>query len=405
MELNQKANQDDFWHTAGPALLSGAAQSILFNPFDRALYVRVKFRRHRFLDWRNFERPFQGFMNAAVYRTLVGASYLFWQDSVRIFIERFAPVHIQSSHSPNLNAFLIGAIAGTMNGSVLNGMQVVKYRMWGIEGKPSFISITLNMLKESGPSIFFRGIGATALRDCVFGVVYEMCRRCVPLQEFFSSLVEGVHSVGQLALGVGSQPTFAGWGPSAAFVSAQCASCQEEDAGQPPLKASSGSNCSRNIFIPNLFAAMLASVLSSPFNYVRTIIYGVPPGSVPMGYLKLLQFFCLQAMYVYRCGENYTVTGTPFLGNTTKTSYQIGSFSASRGGDCESVLVDTDRRVIHRIRQRLGARAVQRGRHPMAALRWVNSRLNIGWGSIRVGLGMAISQSVFLKLQDYAKTM
>jgi len=91
--------------------MSGAAQAIIFNPVDRALYVRVKFRRSRFLDARNFERPFQGFMNAAVYRTLVGASYMFWQDTVRISIERNLPQSCQATTSPQLNSVLIGLTA------------------------------------------------------------------------------------------------------------------------------------------------------------------------------------------------------------------------------------------------------------------------------------------------------
>lgn len=120
----------NIWCRVVPALSSGAIQAILFNPIDRALYLRVTYRRSSFLDWRNFDRPFHGFMNAAVYRTLVGACYLFWQDTFHFYIQRHLPSWCQESVSPQLNAMLIGFTAGASNGLALNAMQAIKFRMW-----------------------------------------------------------------------------------------------------------------------------------------------------------------------------------------------------------------------------------------------------------------------------------
>ncbi|CBH12288.1 hypothetical protein, conserved [Trypanosoma brucei gambiense DAL972] len=378
MTTQDEKNRDSFLLTAGPALISGAAQAVLFNPFDRALYVRVMYRRHHFLDRRNFEHPFQGFVNAAVYRTLVAASYLFWQDSTRIFIDRYMPACFHASNSPGVNAFLIGAVAGTLNGSLLNGMQVVKYRMWSVEEKFSFFHVTRNVYGEKGLSIFFRGIVATILRDSVFGIVYEMCRNSRNVHCFFTFLGQSITQKAQY-LGLASPA---------------CSHATDNNSPSPFVAAShnSGEALSTHraekpsvdsaVFASNLFAAMLASVFSSPFNYVRSVVYGVPSGSGPVRYIQLLQFLYLQTLFVYRSGESYT------------------SVHATHGGSERVAMNQQDP-----LRTRLMERSTQRHRYPMAALRWMNSRLNIGWGSARVGLGMAISQSIFVFVQSCWKAV
>ena len=123
--------------TATPALCSGAIQAILFNPFDRALYIRVQQKRRKFLDRRNFQAPFQGFANAAVYRTISSASYIFWQDSCRYFINEIndgfgaeGPSRFTHESNPLLYSAVTGVAAGAANGLALNNMQAVKFQMW-----------------------------------------------------------------------------------------------------------------------------------------------------------------------------------------------------------------------------------------------------------------------------------
>nr|CCD11913.1 unnamed protein product [Trypanosoma congolense IL3000] len=317
-------------------------------------------------------------MNAAVYRTLVSASYLFWQDSMRIFIERYLPTCLHSSNSPSINAFMIGALAGSLNGSLLNGFQVVKYRMWSAENNLSFFVVTWNLYREKGVFIFFRGIAATTLRDCIFGVVYEMCRKSSWVQSTFQLLSHCVsEDAGCLRTPCGSH------GSSKVDLAVHNTNTLPPSDTHRDLEGHStvrnnGTGLSSNVvFVSNLFAAMLASVLSSPFNYVRSVAYGVPLGSGPVSYLRLLQSLYIQTLFVYRNGKIY--------GHANATAKNVGEpVTASRG----------------QLWCYLEGRAARRGRHPMAAIRWMNSRLNIGWGSVRVGLGMAISQSVFASIQD-----
>ncbi|ESS64913.1 mitochondrial carrier domain-containing protein [Trypanosoma cruzi] len=400
--------KEGFFHTACPALLSGAAQAILFNPFDRALYVRVKFRRQHFLDRRNFGQPFQGFMNAAVYRTLVGASYMFWQDSARIFIESKTPEYFHASQSPKLNAFLIGAIAGSVNGAVLNGMQVVKYRTWNVDGNVSFLRVALEVYKESGVRIFFRGIGTTALRDCIFGIVYEMFRRSTLIKDVFDPYVILAERASHFLRGdevppnscrVSAGATLPNKNYNHKHTTATTSTNTNTTNNNKDNTDSTGrvalwnqEKCGACAFISNLVAALLASIVSSPFNYARSVIYGAPSGSVPMRCTSLLQSFCYQVRFIYVCGESFTDAKAIAAESARKTPLQTSSSSA-----CSQNWLLGRSKYLWRS---LLTGAYWRNRHPVAAWRWVNSRLNIGWGSLRVGLGMAVGQSLFHFLQD-----
>ncbi|EPY28308.1 mitochondrial carrier domain-containing protein [Angomonas deanei] len=354
-------HKEGFLFTAGPALVSGAAQAILFNPVDRALYVRVKFRRKRFLDWKNFERPFQGFMNAAVYRTLVGASYMFWQDSARLCIQNYLPSACQKETNPQLNYMLIGLLAGSMNGFALNTLQAVKFRMWNSDARGvTFLQTSRLMYKEGGILIFFRGCVTTMVRDSVFGIVYESVRRNMAWKEFFN--VYGNHS----ADAVSHKPL----APTAVTIEHHevCESC---------------------LFVSSMIAAVVASTLSSPFNYVRSIVYGTPPGSIPLDYMSLLRSFYTQYFYIYRHGKT-------FSDSLHVPELAAAEYKASGSGYFNSASKDA-------ISQWLKAVGDKYHHHPIISWRWANSRLNIGWGSLRVGVGMALGQSLFHLAQDFIR--
>ncbi|KAG5479033.1 hypothetical protein LSCM1_02876 [Leishmania martiniquensis] len=437
--VGQDHGEDGFLYSAGPALLSGASQAILFNPIDRALYVRVKFRRRRFLDKRNFERPFQGFMNAVVYRTLVGASYMFWQDSMRIAIERFAPPVCRVATSPQLNSMLIGLAAGSMNGFALNTLQVVKFRMWNTnERGVTFLRTALHMYGEGGVLIFFRGCLTTMVRDSVFGVVYETARCASAWKRFFNKQVGVVYAVLSKPSPTWPPPPSAGASACVPGAGRQCrgevaAPAVASTSGHPTatetllvqhdaVLVDSTQKCGMCAFISNLLAAVLASILSSPFNYVRSIVYGTPAGAIPLGYIPLLKSFYTQFYYTYRHGRSYTDRhAVPELSETEHPSSTCASSSSTvaaaerRWKHGDSAVIGNEgadgvqqaTRRSHSAARRLGARvrawAQLHHHHPKAAWTWANSRLNIGWGSLRVGFGMAMGQSLFYLAQDYAR--
>lgn len=319
-----------------PALASGVIQAVLFNPVDRALYVRVKFRRSSFLDKRNFERPFQGFMNSAVYRTLVGSSYVFWQDTFQVLVENRFPCQCQASVSPQLNAAIIGLFAGMFNGLALNAMQTVKFRMWTSDERYITFMKTARMLyKEGGSAMFFRGCLATVLRDSVFGVVYEMIRHSATLLRAYNSLLYCPELVckttsNTLLRALARKGTNESTLEQRRLPDAPAQQQQQQQvaANTNPselprrIEMEMPTRCSLSAFALNLIAAVVASVVSAPLNYARVVIYGTPYGAIPLGYVKLLRSFLMQCAYVYRHGESYyerrsSTTNTP---NTATTS-------------------------------------------------------------------------------------
>lgn len=272
-------SSDAFRNVLLPALLSGAVQAVLFNPIDRALYLRVHHRRS-LVHPHNWTTPFQGFGNAAVYRTICGGSYLFWQDMGRAAIVAHAP-QVQHVH-PSWLQFGVGVFAGSLNGLMLNQLQIVKYRMWS-DNHGTFLSVSQRMWKDVGASIFFRGVSVSMLRDVTFGITYEVMR--VP----------------------------------------------HRTERHPALQ-----------FLCNSLAAMVASIISSPINYCRNLIYGAPSVSCPLRVGSMLRLLALEAV-------------------ERPTSLERFSF--------------------------------------------LNGRLNVGWGSVRVGVGMAIGQLVFHQMKLLSSVM
>lgn len=377
---SENEEKEGFFYTAGPALISGAAQAILFNPIDRALYVRVKFRRKHFLDRRNFERPFQGFMNAAVYRTLVGASYMFWQDSARLCIGRFMPQMFQVETSPVLNSMLIGLFAGSVNGLALNTLQAVKFRMWNSDARGvNFWQTAKHMFKEGGVPIFFRGCVTTMIRDSIFGVVYETLRRMDSWKVFFDNVVTGVSK---------KMP----WHQTG----------DTDTIAPPPVERHLGAGtCEACMFVSNLVAAVLASTLSSPFNYVRSIVYGTPPGSIPLNYFQLLRSFYTQYFFVWHNG--CTFSGTLVVPELAATEHRVEMSAASPRPPGTSLPPERPVGRWWKVYLDLVRWGEAHHHHPIKSWQWANSRLNIGWGSLRIGVGMAMGQSLFHLAQDFAR--
>ena len=143
---------------AGTAV--GAVQSVLFNPWDRALFLSVKEKRS-FLVRENFSNPWQGWGQSAVQRTVSGGLYFVLQG----LVEDALPVH---------QPFVVGLVAGALNGAALSPLAALKYHNWGSEF--SWRGSLRHALAHGGPAVFLRGMGATVARDAVFGVSYEVLR-------------------------------------------------------------------------------------------------------------------------------------------------------------------------------------------------------------------------------------
>lgn len=258
---------------AGGALVGGL-QSALFNPWDRALYLSVKEKRP-FLHRDNWRHPWQGWMQTSVQRVVSGGLYFVLQGVTTDALDL-------GSVPAAWRAFTVGLVAGALNGALLNPIAAVKYHQWG--SARTWRGSVAHAWRQGGVHPFFKGITATVSRDAVFGTAYEV----------------GRHRLLHLM-------------PAALH----------DDA--------------RAHFAANMLGAAVATMLSSPFNYVRSMQYATPPEQTPR-----------------RAGEQ-----------------------------------------LMRLWRNVRAQGPLR-----AQLGYMQQRLRVGWGTARVAVGMALAQYVFSRFRD-----
>ncbi|KTD06399.1 hypothetical protein Lgra_3176 [Legionella gratiana] len=217
-------------------LLAGASNSGLFNPWDRALYLSVKHNRP-FLLFQNFKSPYQGFSQAFVQRAFLGGIYYVAQGELNRYLLPYLRNTLGVSQT--LSQFFVGMTAGSIGGVLTNSISAIKYHTWGQENA-SFRSSIREMWGLGGIAPFLKGTTATMTRDMFFGSTYEMLR----------SLMNNTTKKSEN---------------------------KTSDANQPALE-----------FIYNASAAGMATIVSSPFNYVRNMQYATPPNFKPPSMQEVL---------------------------------------------------------------------------------------------------------------------
>lgn len=264
-------------------LTVGAISTGLFNPWDRALYLSLITNRP-FFHLQNWLHPWHGMSQTVIQKTLQGGLYFSLQAYFADLVhERFS----QTGISPRFERFSVGLAAGLVNGLLMNQLATVKYYAWRRDRGEGFAEAARGMYQRGGIPPFFKGIHMTAMRDVVFGCAYELIRG------FNRDLLEQ-------------------WTQSRAATDS------------PHI----------SVFWADMTAAGLATMLSGPFNYIRSVQYA-SSSEKPMP--------------------------------TTK--------------EC---LVELWKDVRHQPSVIAQAQRMQQ-------------RMRIGWGTARVAIGMAFSQQVFEK--------
>ena len=216
--------------------VSGVFIAGFFNPYDRALYLSVKDQRP-FLHRANWLRPWEGFGQACVQRTISGGLYFVLQQQTREHLEPTLRRALGDNFTRDQLQLGVGIIAGGMNGMMLNQLATIKYHAWGQEESTRFLAAARQM-SAGGLRPFFKGIGATAVRDVFFGVTYELLRN-----DFYVVTrrpISGMKEAGKRATA-------------------------------------------------DLLAACAATLVSSPFNYVRNIKYATMPTLRPKTSYQILK--------------------------------------------------------------------------------------------------------------------
>ncbi len=309
-------------------LVSGIAQAGVFNPWDRALYLSQKYDR-KFLDFRNFENPMAGVTQTLFQRAISAGLYfpleeIFKGNHHLLFTRMLTFLHFRSltdgirervdsnelKYSPWVTV-AAGNLAGAVNGLIMNPVSAIKYHYWGVEcGKQNFYSTAINMFRKGGLSPFMVGATATISRDLVFGGIFAFLRH-----ELLAShrRNNGITSNKKL------QPS------GTDYLINQVLNAPTH------LLFVVGTS-----FLIDVVSATLATVLSSPINFVRNTHYATPPGVTPLPAYKIL-------LKLWDDAANESTT--------------------------------------------------------QGKLRNLQSKLRLGWGSARVGCGMAFGAQVYSSLK------
>lgn len=201
-------------------LTAGAATSLAFAPYDRAMYLAISHNR-LFLNVKNFVKPYHGFQQVLLNRSISSGMYYIMQGSLNDYFYPYLRHQLQFSE--NSAQFLVGAAAGCLSGILTNGLSTIKYYTWG-DTTRTFRSSLSYMYTTGGIKPFMRGMPPTAMRDMVFGCVYEVLR----------------HKITKDATG-----------------------------NNPPTDII--------IFTANLMAASAGTLITSPLNYARNLQYATHP--------------------------------------------------------------------------------------------------------------------------------
>lgn len=155
-------------------LIAGVAQAAVFNPYDRALYLSVKHHRP-FLDPKNFENGYQGFLQSVGGRALASGLYYPLEHAFLNLVPADGKPHPYC-------VFLAGTAAGAANAIILNPLSAVKYKTWGREVNRGMKQEVLEMWKKGGFRPFLNGLRPTLYRDVVFGGCYTYLRYVINSQ-------------------------------------------------------------------------------------------------------------------------------------------------------------------------------------------------------------------------------
>jgi len=270
-------------------LTSGLLQAGIFNPWDRALYLSIKDGR-AFLHVDNWRSPFSGLMQTIVQRALSAGLYFPLEELYRSSLYRLLEAEGKGSPQKSLLTIMAGILSGITSGVIMNPISAVKYHYWGTPtGKENFFSTSADMWRRGGLRTFLVGTGATVNRDLVFGGVYAFMRH-----EFL---------------------------PAAQNSDRGGSSEGDGDKGGAP----NGRGMSRIAapgpgFFVNLVAACSATIISSPWNYVRNVHYATQRGAPPMSAAAILRDLWAESLLEREKGGGAVFSQLRFL----QTKLRIG---------------------------------------------------------------------------------
>jgi hypothetical protein len=154
---------------------TGLIQAIIYNPPDRALYLTLK----KTINVN--EQCSTKFLHRSNWtKPFQGLKQSLLHRTLNGGLY-FSIQSMMSRHTDN--SLYIGLVSGTTNAVLLNQISVIKYNCWNTSHKTrngndlTFFESMKNLYKDGGFKIFTKGMSSTVLRDIIFCTMYETCRK------------------------------------------------------------------------------------------------------------------------------------------------------------------------------------------------------------------------------------
>eukprot|EP01084_Bolivina_argentea_P276808 472399_1 len=158
---------------------SGLIVAFALNPYDKALYLSVIHQRS-FLNISNFHQPFQGVTQTLFQRAVSNGLYFPFEH----FAYSISSNTLQLG--PTASSITAGTFAGAMNALLLNPIAAVKYTSWNNKQNISYINQLYVMYNKGGKQQFIKGMYATMTRDIIFGSIFAYLRHSRRKQRLFN---------------------------------------------------------------------------------------------------------------------------------------------------------------------------------------------------------------------------
>jgi len=148
------------------------ALTIVSVPLDKAMYLS-QIHRRPVLRKANFIAPYQGSLQTVVQKCIFGSTYFIAQDEGRVHLFPLMAEHLNGGKT--VGDLSVGLFAGASNGILGNPLSTVKYHAW-CDDKAKYLPTAREMWKHGRWTFYLNGTPASALRDSLFGMLYEGSR-------------------------------------------------------------------------------------------------------------------------------------------------------------------------------------------------------------------------------------
>jgi len=143
--------------------VTGLISTFVFNPVDRALYLHIS-KRRRLFDPANWRKPMHGVTGSLFQKVISYGYYYSMIDIVGSAVKK----NIRNEY---YHPFATGLVVGTTTSILTNPLNVIRYHQWGNDDLTTRKTM-LTLKNNYGYGVLTRGLLASINRDSLFTTIY-----------------------------------------------------------------------------------------------------------------------------------------------------------------------------------------------------------------------------------------